>query len=82
MEYTNRYYKPIARRLSQAGLFVNAANPQIVSNFQEQDNPLYKAKTNTVNPIKIARHTLDNWTKLKQYSLMDELCSQLKTMNQ
>lgn len=81
MECTGCYYEPIARELSQAGFFVSAVNPQIIRNFQGQDNPLRKVKTDKADSIKIARYTLDRWANLKQYSLMDELRSQLKTMN-
>ena len=81
MECTGRYYEPVARELSQAGLFVSAVNPQIIRNFQGQDNPLRKVKTDKADSVKIARYTLDSWANLKQYSLMDELRSQLKTMN-
>lgn len=81
MECTGRYYEPVARELSQAGFFVSAVNPQIIRNFQGQDNPLRKVKTDKADSVKIARYTLDNWANLKQYSLMDELRSQLKTMN-
>ena len=57
-------------------------NPQIIRNFQEQDNPLRKVKTDKAASIKTVRYTtLDSWANLKQYSLMDELRSQLKTMN-
>ena len=81
MECTGRYYEPLARELSQAGFFVSALNPQIICNFQGQDNPLRRVKTDKADSIKIARYALDSWAKLKQYSLMDELRSQLKTMN-
>lgn len=81
MEFTGRYYEPVARELSQAGFFVSAVNPQIIRNFQGQDNPLRKVKTDKADSVKIARYTLDSWANLKQYSLMDELRSQLKTMN-
>ena len=81
MECTGRYYEPVARELSQAGFFVSAVNPQIIRNFQGQDNPLRKVKTDKADSVKIARYTLDSWANLKQYSLMDELRSQLKTMN-
>ncbi len=81
MECTGRYYEPVARELSQAGLFVCTVNPQIIHNFQGQDNPLRKVKTDKADSVKIARYTLDSWANLKQYSLMDELRSQLKTMN-
>ena len=81
MECTGHYYEPVAHELSQAGLFVSAVNPQIINNFQGQDNPLRKVQTDKADSVKIARYTLDSWTNLKQYTLMDELRSQLKTMN-
>ena len=81
MECTGHYYEPVARELSQAGLFVSAVNPQIINNFQGQNNPLRKVKTDKADSVKIARYTLDSWANLKQYTLMDELRSQLKTMN-
>ena len=81
MECTGRYYEPVARELSQAGFFVSAVNPQIIHGFQGQDNPLRRVKTDKADSVKIARYTLDSWANLKQYSLMDELRSQLKTMN-
>ena len=73
MECTGHYYEPVARELSQAGFFVSAVNPQIIRNFQGQDNPLRKVKTDKADSVKIARYTLDSWANLKQYSLMDEL---------
>ena len=55
MECTGRYYEPIARKLSQAGFFVSAVNPQIISNFLGQDNPLRRVKTDKADSVKIAR---------------------------
>ena len=81
MECTGRYYEPVARELSRAGFFVSAVNPQLIHGFQGQVNPLRKVKTDKADSVKIARYTLDSWAKLKQYSLLDELRSQLKTMN-
>ncbi len=45
------------------------------------NNSLRKVKSDKADAIKIARYTLDRWQKLKQYSLMDEIRIQLKTMN-
>lgn len=77
MEHTGRYYEPLARELSLAGLFVTAVNPKLIKDFG--DNSLRKVKS--ADAVKIARYTLDSWTELKQYSLMDEIRNQLKTMN-
>ena len=79
MEHTSRYYEPLARELSLAGLFVTAVNPKLIKDFGAHS--LRKVKSDKADSVKIARYTLDSWTELKQYSLMDELRNQLKTMN-
>ena len=79
MEHTGRYYETLARELSLAGLFVTAVNPKLIKDFG--DNSLRKVKSDKADSVKIARYTLDSWVELKQYSLMDEIRNQLKTMN-
>ena len=79
MEHTGRYYEPLIRELSQADLFVSAVNPKLIKDFG--DNSLRKVKSDKADAVKIARYTLDSWTELRQYSLMDEIRNQLKTMN-
>ena len=59
--------------------FVSAINPKLIKDFG--DNSLRKVKSDKADAVKIARYTLDNWIELKQYSLMDEIRNQLKTMN-
>ena len=79
MEYTGRYHEPMARWLSDAGLFVSLVNPKLIKDFD--NDSLRKVKTDKADSVKIARYTLDKWHKLKQYGAMDELRNQLKTMN-
>ena len=80
MENTGRYYEPMAYWLSSAGIFVSAVNPILIKDFKDDDS--FRApKTDKADAAKIARYTLDRWTKLKQYGLMDEIRNQLKTMN-
>lgn len=67
------------RELSLAGLFVTAVNPKLIKDFG--DNSLRKVKSDKADAVKIARYTLDSWTELKQYSLMDQIRNQLKTVN-
>ena len=74
MEHTGHYYEPLARELSLAGLFVTAINPKLIKDFG--DNSLRKVKSDKADAVKIARYTLDSWTELKQYSLMDEIRNQ------
>lgn len=79
MECTGRYYEPMATWLTDAGLFVSTVNPVLIKDFG--DDSLRAPKTDKADSKKIARYTLDRWTKLKQYGLMDETRNQLKTMN-
>ncbi len=81
MECTGRYYEPIARELTAAGFFVSTVNPQLICNYQDEENSLRKVKSDKADSLKIARYTLDRWAKLKQYGHMDEIRCQLKTMN-
>ncbi|HBN83160.1 MAG TPA: IS110 family transposase, partial [Clostridiales bacterium] len=56
-----------------------AVNPKLIKDFGT--NSLRKVKTDKADSVKIARYALDNWSDLRQYSIMDELRNQLKTMN-
>ena len=79
MEHTGRYYEVLAHQLSEANLFVSAINPKLIKDFD--NDSLRKVKTDKADSVKIARYALDKWQNLKQYSVMDELRNQLKTMN-
>src|SRR5574344_2554717 len=79
MEHTGRYYEALAHQLSAADLFVSAVNPKLVKDFN--NDSLRKIKSDKADSVKIARYALDKWQNLKQYSVMDELRIQLKTMN-
>ena len=79
MEHTGRYYEVLAHQLSQANLFVSAVNPKLIKDFD--NDSLRKVKSDKADAVKIARYALDKWQNLKQYSVMDELRKQLKTMN-
>ena len=79
MEHTGRYYEPVASWLSAAGIFVSAVNPLLIKEYG--DESIRAPKTDRADAKKIARFALDRWTKLPQYSRMDDLRNQLKTMN-
>ena len=79
MEHTGRYYEALAHELSAANLFVSAVNPKLIKDFDSDS--LRKVKSDKADSVKIARYALDKWQNLKQYSVMDELRIQLKTMN-
>lgn len=79
MEHTGRYYEPMAQWLSDAGFFVCAVNPWLIRHFS--NNTLRKVKTDKADAKKIARYALDNWCELRQYTAMDNIRTELKTMN-
>ena len=79
MEHTGRYYECIANVLHAAGLFVCAVNPLLIKQYG--NNSLRKVKTDKADAVKIARYALDNWTRLRDYSPMDTIRYDLKTLN-
>lgn len=79
MEYTGRYYEPMASWLHSAGIFVSAVNPLLIKKFG--GDSIRETKTDKKDAEKIARFTLDKWTNLKEYTQTDEVRNQLKTMN-
>ena len=81
MECTGHYHEPILKALSEAGLYVSAVNPHLIKGYDNSDNPLRKVKSDPADARKIARYTLDRWTLLRQYSVMETTRSQLKTLN-
>jgi transposase len=79
MEYTGRYYEPVARSLAGAGLYVSVVNPKLIKDYG--NNSLRKVKTDRADAVKIARYGIDNWTELREYNAMDHLRNQLQTLN-
>jgi len=79
LEHTGRYYEPVAQYLHDAGLFVSAVNPKLIKDFG--NNTLRKVKTDKADARKIAKYGLDNWMELRQYTPMDTIRYQLKTLN-
>ena len=79
MEHTGRYYEPVANVLHEAGLYVCAVNPLLIKAYGA--NSLRKVKTDKADAMKIARYALDNWADLRDYTPMDTIRYDLKTLN-
>ena len=79
MEHTGRYYEPVANTLNNSGLFVSAVNPLLIKEYG--GNSLRKVKTDKADAQKIARYALDNWADLRDYTPMDTIRYDLKTLN-
>lgn len=79
MEYTGRYYQPIARYLYEAGIFVSAVHAKLIHDYG--NNSIRKVKTDKADAVKIANYGLTNWVFLKQYAPEDDTRLLLKTYN-
>ena len=80
MECTGRYYESVAANLHNAGFFVSAVNPIAPKRYQDGVN-VRVVKTDKADAKKLARFALDNWELLPQYSPMDTIRYNLKTLN-
>ena len=79
MEYTGRYHEVLVHHLSSSDIFVSTVNPKRVKDFD--NDTLRKVKSDKADSVKLARYGIDKWDSLQQYSRMDELRTQLKSMN-
>lgn len=79
MEHTGRYYEPVAQVIHDQGLSVSAVNPLLIREYG--GNSLRRVKTDKADAKKIARYGLDNWAELREYTLMDTIRYELKTLN-
>ena len=79
MEYTGKYYLPIARYLNDSGFFVCVVHAKLMHDFA--NNSIRKIKTDKADAVKIANYGLANWDILKPFSLEDETRLLLKALN-
>ena len=76
MEATGRYHEPVASMLHECGVYVSVLNPLFIR--QSGGGSIRKVKTDKADAMKIAKYGLDNWTALREYTLMDTVRQQLK----
>ncbi|MDF2986611.1 MAG: family transposase [Eubacterium sp.] len=79
MEYTGKYYQPIARYLSDSGLFISVVHAKLIHDYG--NNTIRKVKTDKADSVKIANYGLSNWMLLKPYTPEDDTRLLLKTCN-
>lgn len=79
LEYTGKYYQPIARYLSDSGLFISVVHAKLIHDYG--NNSIRKVKTDKADAVKIANYGLSNWVLLKPYVLEDDTRLLLKTYN-
>lgn len=80
MEHTGRYYESFAMSMYRAGFFVSAVNPLVIKDYREGVD-VRKVKTDRADALKIAQFALDKWEILPQYTPMDTIRYDLKTLH-
>ncbi len=79
MEYTGKYFQPIARFLHESGIFVSVVNAILVHDYG--GNTLRRGKTDKKDAIKLANYALNRWVDLAEYIPEDDIRQMLKTYN-
>lgn len=79
MEYTGKYYQPIAHFLYDSGFFVSVIHAKLIHDFA--NNSIRKIKTDKADAVKIANYGLTNWQDLKPFSKDDNIRTLLKSCN-
>ena len=79
MEYTGKYFEPVANHLHEAGIFVSVINPMLVHDYG--GNSLRRGKTDKKDAIKLANYALDRWVDLVEYIPEDKIRQTLKVYN-
>ena len=79
MEYTSKYYRPIANFLREQGVFVCVANALLLHHYC--NNSIRRAKTDKIDSVKIANYGIENWLTLPEYTPEEETRELLKTYN-
>lgn len=76
MEATGAYHLPVLSYLKEHNIFVAVINPLLMKKYSFRG--LRKAKTD--NSIKVANYGIDNWFKLADYEIADDIYSELKLL--
>ena len=79
MEYTGKYFKPIADYLHNAGLFVSVVNAILVHDYGT--NSIRRVKTDKKDALKLASYALDRWVNLVEYIPEANIRKMLKACN-
>lgn len=78
MEHTGVYYQIVAETFVGAGIPVSVVNPVLINQYG--DNSLRKVKTDKKDSMKIARYALDNRSDLRDYTILETLRDNLKSL--
>lgn len=78
MEATGAYHLPLLSSFKDAGFFVSVINPLAMKQYAS--TAIRKGKTDKMDAVRIANYGIDNWFKLVDYTLPDEVYAQLRLL--
>lgn len=78
MEATGAYHLPLLSGFKDAGFFVSVINPLAMKRYAS--TAIRKGKTDKMDTVRIANYGIDNWFKLVDYTLPDEVYAQLRLL--
>ncbi len=78
MEATGAYHLPLLSGFKDAGFFVSVINPLAMKRYAS--TAIRKGKTDKMDAVRIANYGIDNWFKLADYTLPDEVYAQLRLL--
>lgn len=78
MEATGAYHLPLLSGFKDAGFFVSVINPLAMKRYAS--TAIRKGKTDKMDAVRIANYGIDNWFKLVDYTLPDEVYVQLRLL--
>mgnify|MGYP002620740545 FL=1 len=78
MEATGAYHLPLLSGFKDAGFFVSVINPLAMKRYAS--TAIRKGKTDKMDAVRIANYGIDNWFKLLDYTLPDEVYAQLRLL--
>ena len=78
MEATGAYHLPLFSCFKETGLFVSVINPLTMKKYAS--TAIRKGKTDKMDAVRIANYGIDNWFKLVDYTLPDEIYAQLRLL--
>ncbi len=79
MEYTGRYFQPIANYLHEAGIFVCVINALLIHDYGT--TTLRRGKTDKKDAVKLANYAIDRWRDLSRYMPENDIRQMLKSCN-
>lgn len=78
MEATGAYHLPLLSSFKDAGFFVSVINPLAMKRYAS--TAIRKGKTDKMDAVRITNYGIDNWFKLVDYTLPDEVYAQLRLL--